>query len=67
VNNIQIVQIVEEPLHHMYILKKKHFTKSHRSLSFVHDPLGFISPNHVVAIFNLHQARVTYVTNMIHG
>jgi len=41
----------------------QHFTKSRRSLSFVHGPLGFISPNHFVAIFNLHQARVRYVTN----
>jgi len=39
------------------------FTKSRRSLSFVHDPLGFISPNHFVVIFILHQARVNGVTN----
>jgi len=32
--------------------KHQHFTKSRRSLSFVHDPLGFISPNHFAAIFN---------------
>ena len=45
----------------------QHFTKSRRSLSFVHDPLGLICPNHGVAIFSLHQARVRYVTNMIHN
>ena len=80
-NNIQIVQTcckekkgnVEELVHHMYILKihvygeilYQHFTKSRRSLSFVHDPLGFISPNHFVAIFGLHQTRERYVPNII--
>jgi len=42
----------------------EHFTKSRRSLSFVHDLLGIISPHHFVAIFDLHQARVRYVTNI---
>ena len=40
------------------------FTKSRRFLSLVHDLLGIISPHHFVAIFDLHQARVRYVTNI---
>ena len=39
----------------------QHSTRSRRSLSFIHDPLGFISPNHFVAIFNLHQTDVRLV------
>jgi len=33
-------------------------------LSLVHDLLGIISPHHFVAIFDLHQSRVRYVTNI---
>ena len=40
------------------------FTKSRRFLSLVHDLLGIISPHHFVAIFDLHQAHVIYVTNI---
>jgi len=42
----------------------QNYTESRRFLSFLYDPLGFISPNHFV---NLHHARVRYVTNLIHS